>query len=298
MTLTATDLQHFYQHGWVKFEQAFDREHVLQAQDAVWELMRERGFEVYRDQPKTWTQPLIHLQECIDDPRFDLCYTERWREAVEDLVGQGRWQMRDQKVPFGWWPVNFVNHELDEWHMPTNGWHWDGQHFHHHVDAPNQGLLMIVLVSDIESQGGATCVLENSHHLVAPYLQSREPDGVTLGDGIKAVKHGDKHMRLLCGIDEMDPCERDQLFMQDGWIDEASGARLRVIEATGRAGDIYFLHPFTFHSRSNKIHGEPRFICNWTAPLKASLCFERADEDYSPLERATRMALGMEPLPV
>lgn len=297
MAFSEAELQHFYNHGWVRLPEAFPRRQMLKAQDSVWELMRERGYDVYRDRPETWTEPLIHLKECIDDdPRFDVCYTERWREAVEDLVGEGRWKHRDDKIGFGWWPVSFVNPEVNEWIVPTNGWHWDGQHFHHHVHAPDQGLLMIVLCSDIESQGGATCVLENSHHLVARYLQEQEPHGVTLQEGGTAVRKLYPEMRKLCGIDPMPEEERNECFMQQGWVDEESGARIKVIEATGRAGDIYFLHPFTFHSRSDKIKGEPRFICNWTAPLKEPMCFDRMDGNYSPLEQATRRAIGLSPV--
>ena len=292
MTLTDADIQHFYDHGWVKLEEAFPHQQTLEAQDAIWEFMREKGFDVYRDQPAGWTEPLIHIKDSFRDPRTDALLNERWREAVEDLVGKGRWVMRDQPMSFGWWPVNFINPEIKQWTVPKVGWHWDGQHFHHHVDAPEQGLLMIALFSDIESQGGATCVLENSHHLVARYLQACEPDGVALSDGVKAVRDENPQMRLLAGLDEMPDEERNKYFMEDGWVDEQSGKRIKVIEATGKAGDIYLLHPFMFHSRSDKVLGEPRFICNWTAQLNQRMCFERSDGDCSPLEIATRMALG------
>jgi hypothetical protein len=122
MALTQDNIQHFFDHGWVKLNEGFPRDKVLHAQDAVWELMRERGHAVYRDRPETWTQPLIHLKECIDgDERFNACYTELWREAVEDLVGKGRWTYRNKNPGFGWWPINFVNPEIKNWKVPAGG---------------------------------------------------------------------------------------------------------------------------------------------------------------------------------
>ncbi len=298
MTFSASDIQHFYRHGWVKLDEAFPRDQTLLAQDAIWELMRARGHEVYRDRPETWTKAHIHLQENFQDPRADACVTQRWRVAVEEMVGAGRWRLRDQDLSFGWWPVNFINKNLDAWHVPQKGWHWDGQHFHHHVHAPDQGLLMIVLFSDIEAHAaGATCIVDNSHHIVANYLQRQEPAGVSLHDGVDAVLEGHPYFRLLSGRDEMPVAQRNQYFMEQDHLDPETGAALRVREAHGRAGDIYFLHPFMMHSRSDKLVGDPRFICNWTAPLHEPMQFERADERYSVVERSIRMSLGLEQMP-
>ncbi|GBG06427.1 hypothetical protein PAT3040_00954 [Paenibacillus agaridevorans] len=57
-----------------------------------------------------------------------------------------------------------------EWTVPNVGWHWDGIHFRHYVDAPDQGLVCLCLFSDIGPQGGGTLVVEGSHHLCHPFL--------------------------------------------------------------------------------------------------------------------------------
>jgi hypothetical protein len=45
-------------------------------------------------------------------------------------------------------------------------WHKDGDFFRHFLDSPEQGLLTIVLWSDIEERGGGTFIAPDS---VAPW---------------------------------------------------------------------------------------------------------------------------------
>ena len=47
------------------------------------------------------------------------------------------------------------------------------------------------------------------------------------------------------------------------------------IEATGNAGDVYFLHPLMAHSASNNMHRELRVINNPNVSLKLPFCFDR-----------------------
>ena len=56
---------------------------------------------------------------------------------------------------------------------PRPGWHKDGDFFRHFLDSPEQGLLTIVLWSDIEHRGGGTFVAADSVGPVARLLAER-----------------------------------------------------------------------------------------------------------------------------
>jgi hypothetical protein len=52
----------------------------------------------------------------------------------------------------------------------VSGWHKDGDFFRHFLDSPEQGLLTLVLWTDVVSQGGGTFVATDSVGVVARLL--------------------------------------------------------------------------------------------------------------------------------
>lgn len=69
------------------------------------------------------------------------------------------------------------------------------------------------------------------------------------------------------------------------------------VEATGKAGDVYFIHPFMPHSVSNNALRHLRVINNPGVTLKEPFNFDRADGTYSIVERTTLHHLGCDRLP-
>ena len=63
------------------------------------------------------------------------------------------------------------------------------------------------------------------------------------------------------------------------------------IQATGDAGTVYLCHPLLVHAAQMHRGSVPRFMAQ--PPLHPSEPFtlERADGDYSPVERSIRQAL-------
>ncbi|HLG77298.1 MAG TPA: hypothetical protein VKX46_12850, partial [Ktedonobacteraceae bacterium] len=72
---------------------------------------------------------------------------------------------------------------------------------------------------------------------------------------------------------------------------DSDGFRLRVVEATAEAGDVFLCHPFLYHASAPNVLGVPRFMCNRTTPLKERMNFQRDDGNYSPVELSIRKAL-------
>ena len=94
-----------------------------------------------------------------------------WQAACELLGGEER------VSPCTWGDSMIVNLRKgadQPWQPPSaavGGWHKDGDFFRHFLDSPEQGLLTIVIWSDIEPQGGGTFAAGDS---VAP---GRPPAG-------------------------------------------------------------------------------------------------------------------------
>jgi len=290
--LTNEQVEQFIELGWVKVEEAFPREVALEAQKIVWENVEKRG--VIQNDPSTWTKDMVRINENYEHDEFQKCNTKRLADAIEDLVGEGRWLDKtvygesDKRIGFGWWPVNFSLGADEPWDVPTAGWHWDGIHFRHYVDSPEQGLLCLNIFSEIGEKGGGTLVAEGSHKVVANFLK-KQKEGVVLGEGIRALNKEHPWFSELTKKSEEN--DRVSKFMNETYIDD-SGFKLRVVETTGQPGDVILCHPFLYHAASQNHSGIPRFMCNRTTPLKERMKFIREDGGYSPLELSIKNAIS------
>jgi hypothetical protein len=303
--LAAADVEQFMELGWVKVEEAFSKPEALACQDFLWEKLKERGVE--KDDRTTWNDAMMYVQESYRSPEFDKCNTQRLADAIEDLIGAGRWADlsvygKDEVIAtWGWWPVNFSFGSEQKWSIPARGWHWDGIHFRHYVDSPEQGLLCLCLFSEIGTHGGGTLIAEGSHKVVARFLE-KHPEGLEAQPAIDQLnlEHpwlkelttaaGDINNDFL-GIGDISPELRMQKFMN--WHTDEDGFQLRVTETTGSPGDVILCHPFLYHAASQNHSGVPRFMCNRTTPLKERMQLQRDNaNDYSPLEQSVRKALN------
>ncbi len=292
--LSEAQVEHFIEYGYVKLPQAFPRENALAAQDYIWQQVEKQG--VLRNDRSTWTIPRVHLREQYAVPVFQACATQRLADAIEDLIGRDRWARRDShtKDGWGWWPVNFSVGADRPWDVPTEGWHWDGQQFRHYVDSPDQGLLLLCMFSDIGTHAGGTVVAEGSHNLIARYLQ-RFPDGIEHKVALSDFKTSHPWIAELVGQsadgEQAANESRIERFMSPHT--DADGFRLRVVETTAEAGDVFLCHPFLYHASAQNLAGVPRFMCNRTTPLKERMKFRRPDGNYSPVELSIRKALAI-----
>jgi hypothetical protein len=292
--LTQDQVEQFMDNGWVKVEQAFPREAALKAQQIVWSHVEKRG--PLQNDPSTWTQDMVRINESFDDEEFQHCNSLRIADAIEDLIGEGRRAKRivygesTEKTSYGWWPVNFSMGADKPWGIPTEGWHWDGIQFKHFIDSPDQGLLCLCLFSDIGPRGGGTLVAEGSHKLVAKFL-AQHPEGIELKDALPLARQSHPWLEELTNPDSTDQEGRMEKFLN--WTTDSEGVRLRVVETTGGPGDVFLCHPFLYHAASQNHSGVVRFMCNRTTALKEHLQLYRTDASpYSPLELSIRQALA------
>ncbi|TLS52617.1 phytanoyl-CoA dioxygenase family protein [Paenibacillus antri] len=286
--LNDAQIEHFIDKGWVKLERAYAEADALAAQTYVWSQVERRG--VLRSDRSTWTKPMVRMNENYDTPEFRACQTDRLLGAIEDLIGPGQWLFRERPIRWGWWPVNFSQGAERAWDVPTEAWHIDGIHHPQFLDSPEQGLLLLCIFSEIGPRGGGTLVVEGSHNIVARILKER-PEGLAVKEVNEAAKRHPYLAELTGSRPIPDGLSRIERFMERETVDD-DGFRLRVVETTGRPGDVIIGHPFLFHAASPNHTGAPRFMCNNQAPLRDRIRLDRPPgESHTPLERSIRKAV-------
>jgi hypothetical protein len=268
--LTEQQAAQFVEQGYVVIRGCFSREAAREYTDSIWTRL---GYAP--DDPTTWAQPSIHMpsHRDIDIRQF----APRAWGAVCDLVGGA------QRVhPYQWndgFIVNLSEGAEKPWQPASpasRGWHKDGDFFRHFLDSPEQGLLTLVLWSDVRHQGGATFVAADSVGPVARFLAEHPegaypPDVPWTGVEPRPVPFGWAELVSQCGD---------------------------FVEATGEAGDVYLLHPFILHAKAQNVLRVPRFITNPPVHLVEPMRFDRADPgEFSLVERAVLRGLGVDRYP-
>jgi len=255
MGLTAEQAEHFLAKGYVVVRGCFSRAAAAEYTGTIW---RRLGYAP--DDPATWSEPTVHMpsHQKIDISRFA---PAAWEAACE-LVG-GAHRISTAK-PYTWNDGFVVNlHEgADRPWEPASpavpGWHKDGDFFRHFLDSPEQGLLTLVLWSDVITRGGPTYLAADSIGPVARFL-AEHPEGVHPED-----------------------IPYDELIARCG----------EFVEATGEAGDVYLMHPYVLHAKSQNVLRTPRFITNPPLTLAEPMRFDGAD--LSLVERAALRGLGVD----
>ena len=162
--------------------------------------------------------------------------------------------------------------ELDNWHV-------DGDFFVHYLDSPEQALLVIPLWTDIVPGGGGTMICPKAISHVARHLYEHS-EGVS---------------------PRMTPRKENPEFTQEKGLEwYLQLARTMpddaFVEVTGVVGDVFLLHPLMMHSASNNMLRKVRVITNPPVSVKEPFNFDRADGNYSAVERKTLRDLGKERL--
>jgi hypothetical protein len=233
--------------GIVKLEGAFSPDDAARMRDVVWsELARRHGIE--RDDPTTWYRNTpTGLTTTKKSGAFRPICGPVLGAFLDSLFGPGGWRCPKH---FGNVLVTMPN--ALEWRVPDRIWHSDFQPTLATDRLPVVKLW--ALFDDIDPGGGGTPQLAGSHRAFARWVaQSGERD-------YKRAKFGflESHpwLRMLTR-DDGDP-DRNRRLLDDGV--EVDGVELRVMECTGRAGDVYVTHPWVFHSIAPNARARPRLM--------------------------------------
>lgn len=253
--LTDEQVEHFLENGYVVVHDCFSRDAAEELTNTIWTRL---GYDP--NDRSTWTESSIHMptHQRITVEEFA---PKVWDAACDLLGGEERIQ------PYAWgdgFIVNLWEGADRPWadaSPEVGGWHKDGDFFRHFLDSPEQGLLTLVLWSDVQHQGGATFVAADSVGPVARHLAAH-PEGVL-------------------------PTE----FPTGDLIGQCT----KFVEATGQVGDVFLLHPYILHAKAQNVLRLPRFITNPPVHLTEPMRFDREDpNDFSLVERAVLRGLGVD----
>ncbi|HLU10769.1 MAG TPA: phytanoyl-CoA dioxygenase family protein, partial [Oceanobacillus sp.] len=257
-SLSKEEIDHFVKFGFIQVPDCFDRAFAKQWTDEAYGRL---GYDP--NDPSTWEKPIVHMP---NDAWVNVKeFSPKAYAVICQLLGG------EDRIPenIRWGNGFIVNFSLGadrEWIPPSpeaGGWHKDGDFFHHFLDSPEQGLLLIVIWKDIEPRGGGTFFAPDSIKPVAEYLLADRT-------GLHPFENGFGSLIRQC---------RD------------------FREATGKAGDVVFMHPYMLHASSQNHSGVARFITNPPVSLREPMNFNRENPaDYSPVERTVLHALGVEKL--
>lgn len=186
------------------------------------------------DDPASWTQPVVWAADMTGvGPFGELTRSTRLAETLDALCGVGGWQPRGA---LGNIPVRFpVPPPGDDrgWHIDLNTPRPDGGWA---VSGRPHTLLLLTLLSDVGPDDAPTRIRVGSHRDVAAVLDATPVD-----------------------------------FLEAGALVDRVSAGRPVAHATGSAGDMYLLHPFTVHAADEHRGRTPRFMAQAPVVLSAPL---------------------------
>jgi hypothetical protein len=254
--LTEGEVEHFLAHGYVIVKGCFSQSSAQEWIDRAWIRF---GYD--RDDPSQWLEKRIHLSALasVDAREFA---PKAFAAAAQLLGGEERIEL-----PWNWNDGFIANLGVGDdrpWEPPSpalTGWHKDGDFFRHFLDSPEQGLLTIVLWTDMHHQGGGTFIAPDSVQVIARYLASH-PEGVLPTDF--------DFPALIRECDEF-------------------------IELTGDSGDVVLMHPYLLHATSQNVIQHGRLITNPPIALREPMRFNRENRaEFSPVELAVLRALRVD----
>ena len=258
--LSAADIENFLSYGFVHLKNCFDTSPGSTAHRWVQESWTRNG--ISPADRSTWPNDKIHMPATETVQVRD--FSPYAFAAICELCG-GEERVRGDITWGNFFIANYGFGRNKEWIAPSpaaGGWHVDGDTFRHFLDSAEQALLIVALFSDIHPKGGGTYIACDSVEKVVRCLAAH-PEGI----------HPFK-------------------FPTEVLIRECQDCR----ETTGKAGDVFLLHPFTLHTSSYNHRPEARLMINPPAILREPMCFDRRSDGtaYSPVELAILRALGVD----
>ena len=247
--LSNKQIEDFITNGFVRIDNAFSKETAAEVRDILW-----KDLPCDRNDPTTWTQPVVRLGMYSQEPFIQSANTSILHTAFDQLVGTGNWLPRGT---MGTFPVRFPSNQ----DPGDTGWHVDasfpGEDVNNFFDwrvnlrSKGRGLLMLFLYSDIGENDAPTRIRLGSHLDIARILK---PEG----------EAGLSFMDLAGKLDSLP--HREEVL------------------ATGGAGTVYLCHPFLVHAAQPHRGIEPRFLAQPPLVLRRDL------EVGSVVERSIKLA--------
>jgi hypothetical protein len=250
--LTAAQRAQFDTTGIVRLSDVFSADDAARMRRVVWsELERRHG--ILEHDPATWNQAVPAGWKASKKSRaFDAIGSPTLYAAIDDLLGADNWSR-----PKHWGQVMVTFPAPDTpWTLPHSLWHVDWMYSN--PPTPLFGLKVFAFFGPVERHGGGTLVVTGSHRVVERFAAFTPP--ATRDDfrtcRLQFMRH-DQWFRDLARADDPDP-ERIRRFMDAEH--DVDGVPVRVVELTGRAGDVVLAHPWMLHHAAPNAASYPRMM--------------------------------------
>jgi len=248
MMFSAEQHESFNTVGYVRLEGAVPSSDVREMYGRIWSLLEEKGFN--QDDSSTWKPgPAGALHE-LKKGEFAPNDSPVVRAAL-DAVFEG--SQREQPTSWGQPLATFPDKD-GPWLLPNNIWHFD-----HPYSLPGEisGVNVFLFIDDVEPEGGGTVVVRSSPSLVER-MRASAPRIEKISDLNKAFLRSHPWLKGLKTGKKFRSVERNQHYMaQDTDID---GIAARVVELTGKAGDVFLCHPALCHAPAPNVADRPRLM--------------------------------------
>ena len=254
--LSPAQIDAFIRDGFVRIDNAFPPSLAEAARAILWAAT---GCD--KDDPATWTQPVVRLGFFAQPPFREAANTPRLHAAYDQLAGPGRWLAPEG---LGSFPVRFPASDAepgdDGWHidMSFGTENPDFMEWRANVKSSGRALLMLFLFSDVGENDAPTRIRTGSHAAIARQLLPYGAAGATL-----------------------------RQLSADNY---AATADCPVALATGPAGTVYLCHPFLVHAAQPHRGRRVKFMAQ--PPLLPKGEFD-PNLPPSPVQIAIRQACGL-----
>ena len=247
--LTATQLAEFERTGIAKVEGVFTADEAARMRDVVWGELRAR-YGIERDDHTTWDRhPPTGMKNSKKHRAFAPTRGPALAEAFDQLFGPAAWA---RPKHYGQVLVTMPN--APEWRVPTGLWHADFDYM------PRRLSLFAVkywaLFGDVAPGGGATLQLAGSHRIAQRFIAGKPREELEYKRTRDRIMRSHPWLKALCTADD-DPDRNARFMAAETDID---GIPARVVECTGRAGDVYVTHPWVMHAIAPNASDQPRFM--------------------------------------
>lgn len=240
-------LADFEERGWTLISGGVSASDAEAMRNALWLALADHG--IHPKDLSTWTvERPARLQRLRDDPAFRWHPTAPLMQAIEAIVGPGF------DPPKDWGSAFIAFPSAAPWDVPHKGWHIDANY--RSPLFPAGGVKTLALIGDVNSRGGGTQVLNGSHRLVSNWFRRHPPP-----PGAKSAELRDRlraHPYIDALLTYRDSERRIERFMRA--TEDDQGVPLKVVELTGRAGDVILMHPLLMHAAAPNNNDEPRLM--------------------------------------
>ena len=243
----------FRRTGIVKLTGVFSDERAAAMREACWQGWGD-AYGVRRDDPSTWSAV----------PRFTTVKSAKRHPSFLAVLGDGLRSLADTLIGPGWSTSNGFGGLLagfpttTDWFLPGADAVWHSDFFYCAPMDPLPGLRVFAVFGDVPPGGGGTLLVEGSHLMVERFVRSRPDLAAGRFKTARAACHASNEwLHELTHGDGQDP-NRPERFMAQ--TTEVDGIAARVIEASGRPGDVYVCHPWTIHCSPPNANDQPRFL--------------------------------------